>query len=266
MIGQGGRFQQQNIEKRRTMSVREWAELCAHEELRAPGVNDIGVRARATATATTAAAAKRTTRRTRKTAGPSASGGMGARMSETAEPEHIKREHEDESVPLEHEHPAPSLVSPPNSHRTLSPADNEEVVREAPVTGQPSPGPSKPSQARHPLAEEEEEEEDGDGADEGGKRGDEDEEMEDVKDVKRKRGRGRRAPQTREARVAEQAARAEKDREFLDSFDPRTAWLPPSTDAASYTTEFCKELERVYWRNCGWGKAPWYGADMQGKW
>ena len=66
MIGQGGRFQQQNIEKRRTMSVREWAELCAHEELRAPGVNDVGVRARATATTTTAAAAKRT-KRTRKT-------------------------------------------------------------------------------------------------------------------------------------------------------------------------------------------------------
>ncbi|KIJ46964.1 hypothetical protein M422DRAFT_164349, partial [Sphaerobolus stellatus SS14] len=28
-------------------------------------------------------------------------------------------------------------------------------------------------------------------------------------------------------------------------------------------TQFCRLLERMYWRNCGLGK-PWYGADMKG--
>ncbi|EJF57709.1 hypothetical protein DICSQDRAFT_111328 [Dichomitus squalens LYAD-421 SS1] len=264
MIGQGGRFHQQNIEKRRTLSVREWAELCAHEELRAPGVNDVGVRARATN-----GAAKRT-RRTRKAAGtgPGANNDADARMSETAEPEQVKREQEDESIPLEPERPAHALVSPPNSNRTLSPSEHDDAVVESLVAVQPGPGSSISSKTRHPLAEEEEEEEDGDGTGDAGKRREEDEEAEDVEELKPKRGRGRgkgrRAPQTREVRKAEQAARADKDREFLDSFDPRTAWLPSNTDAASYTTDFCKELERMYWRNCGWGKAPWYGADMQG--
>ncbi|KAJ3012006.1 hypothetical protein NUW54_g1999 [Trametes sanguinea] len=60
MLGQGGLFQQQNIEKRRVMSVREWAELCAKEDLRAPGVEEVGLHARA------ANGATRRTRRSRK--------------------------------------------------------------------------------------------------------------------------------------------------------------------------------------------------------
>ena len=43
MIGRGGLFHQQNIEKRRTMSVREWVELCNKEDWRAPGVDDVGL-------------------------------------------------------------------------------------------------------------------------------------------------------------------------------------------------------------------------------
>ncbi|KAI1789319.1 hypothetical protein LXA43DRAFT_1021605 [Ganoderma leucocontextum] len=252
MIGQEGRFQQQNIEKRRTLSLREWAELCATDDLRAPGVNEIGLYARANN------GGARRTRRGRKAASASASVNADARMSETAEPEQIKREQEDESIPLDPHPSSSALVSPPNSNRNLSPTDHDEAAVEVLVGLDPAPGPSKSSQRRHPLAQEEEE----DGEDEATKHHNEDGEMEDVKDVKPRRGR--RAPQTREAREADLAVRVEKDREFLDSFDPHKAWLPPDTEPSSYTPDFCKDLERRYWRNCGFGKSPWYGADMQG--
>lgn len=258
MFGQGGLFQQQNIEKRRVLSVREWAELCAKDDWRAPGVDDIGLHARATN-----GSAKLRTRRGRK-ANIAANAIVDARQSETAEPDGaaINVKHEDESAALEHDDPASTLISPPHSNRTLSPADNADVAHSiasvAPQETSPAsePGPSRHPKLRHPLAEEEEEEDDEDDVktidDEHGE-----------EDVKPKRGR---RVQTRERREAQLADRAEKDREFLESFDPRTAWLPPNTTPSSYTTEFCKELERRYWRNCGFGKPPWYGADMQGEW
>ena len=77
----------------------------------------------------------------------------------------------------------------------------------------------------------------------------------------RRKGRGRQTGATREA---QNAARAAKDTAFLESFKPLDDWLPPKTTNADYTPDFCRELERRYWRNCGLGKAPWYGADMQG--
>ncbi|PIL32652.1 transcription factor [Ganoderma sinense ZZ0214-1] len=253
MLGQEGRYQQQNIEKRKALSLREWAELCATEDLRAPGVNEIGLYARANN------GSARRTRRGRKAANinGSANGNADARMSETAEPEQIKREQDDDTIPL-HPHPSSSaLISPPHSNRNLSPTDHDEAAVEALVELESASGSSKSSGRRHPLAQEEEE----DGEDESTKQH-KDEEVEDAKDVKPRRGR--RAPQTRETKEAELAVRAEKDRDFLDSFEPHKAWLPPGTEPSSYTHDFCKDLERRYWRNCGFGKPPWYGADMQG--
>lgn len=46
MLGSGGLFRQENMEKRKVMSVREWVELCGKEEFRAPGVQDVGLHAR----------------------------------------------------------------------------------------------------------------------------------------------------------------------------------------------------------------------------
>ncbi|KAI0819764.1 hypothetical protein BC628DRAFT_1400914 [Trametes gibbosa] len=238
MLGQGGLFQQQNIEKRRLMSVREWAEMCATEDLRAPGVDEVGLHARAAN-----GGARTRPRRGKK-----------QRASETVEPEQreglavvIKREEEE----IDEETAAKALISPPNSNRTLSPA---EQVEEAPRPEAQTLS-AESAKGRHPLAEEEEEDEDEDAKHaEGGQ---------DEEEVKPK-ARGRRSGQTREAREAMIAERAAKDRQFLETFDPRTAWLPPKTTSSSYTAEFCKELERRYWRNCGFGKPAWYGADMQG--
>ncbi|KAF9242788.1 JmjC domain, hydroxylase-domain-containing protein [Melanogaster broomeanus] len=48
MLGRGGLFRQENVEKRRVMSLREWAELCHKAEFCAPGVEEVGLHARST--------------------------------------------------------------------------------------------------------------------------------------------------------------------------------------------------------------------------
>ncbi|KAF5383444.1 hypothetical protein D9757_006174 [Collybiopsis confluens] len=47
MLGQTGLFRQQNVEKSKTMSVREWAELCGQPDFRAPSVEELGLHGRA---------------------------------------------------------------------------------------------------------------------------------------------------------------------------------------------------------------------------
>ena len=46
MLGNAGLFRQENMEKRKFMSVREWVELCSKDEFRAPGVFDVGLASR----------------------------------------------------------------------------------------------------------------------------------------------------------------------------------------------------------------------------
>ncbi|KAL1742523.1 JmjC domain, hydroxylase-domain-containing protein [Schizophyllum fasciatum] len=58
--------------------------------------------------------------------------------------------------------------------------------------------------------------------------------------------------------------KAAKDAEFMINFKPHQDWLPFGMEASDYTPDYCKQLERHYWRNCGMGKSPWYGADTQG--
>lgn len=46
MMGRGGLFRQENVEKRRHLSVREWADLCAKDEYRAPSVDEVDIHSR----------------------------------------------------------------------------------------------------------------------------------------------------------------------------------------------------------------------------
>lgn len=249
MFGHGGLFRQENVEKRRVMSMREWAELCAKEELRAPGVDDVGLHARANASG-------RTRRRTRRSA---------KRESETAEPDReahaIKEEEEEAGNSLVHDDAAEqSLASPPNSTAAPpSPATEQDATQaQTSAEGADVRDATSPPQDEQPgnetvapgdtIVNHEEEEEDEDG--ESGN--------------KKSKGKRKRTTQTRQAREASLAERAAKDKDFLDSFDPHSDWLPPNTTPFDYTPEFCRELERRYWRNCGLGKPAWYGADMQG--
>ncbi|EMD35808.1 hypothetical protein CERSUDRAFT_156544 [Gelatoporia subvermispora B] len=235
MLGRGGLFRQENVEKRRIMSMREWAELCAQEDLRAPGVDDIGLHARATN-----GTAKARTRRTRR-----------KRESETAEPDQagegvqVKEEEEEPSASHDHDRGSRSLASPPSSIAAPTPApapDSEAEIEGELVDGEHKPGASEAVAVADSSAETRPEEE--------------------VSEEKPKT-KGRRT-QTRQAREANLAERAAKDKVFLENFDPHSDWLPPNTTPFDYTPEFCRELERRYWRNCGLGRPAWYGADMAG--
>lgn len=72
-----------------------------------------------------------------------------------------------------------------------------------------------------------------------------------------KKARAERDQARRHAKVA-------RDETFMDTFDPKIGWLPPGATSEDYTPEFCKVLERLYWRSCGIGKPSLYGADMAG--
>ncbi|KAJ7078409.1 jumonji superfamily protein [Mycena belliarum] len=170
MRGRAGLFRQENMEKRKLMSVREWVELCAKDEFRAPGVDQVGVHNNPSALPPLRS-------RRKKTAG------------KVADPDinDIKPHPTDDG-------PDVTMASPPNS-------------------ASPDPEDAKPDDSK---------------------------------------------PRNR------RVERADKDSLFLETFNPHTDWLPPSTRAVDYTPEFCAKLERAFWRNCGLGKPAWYGADTMG--
>nr|GAT52723.1 specific transcriptional repressor [Mycena chlorophos] len=161
MRGRGGLFRVENMEKRKVMSVREWAELCAKDEFKAPGVSQVGVH----------------------------------NKSSTPAPTRRKRKDKDKPKQEPVEPVVLGIASPPNS---VSP------------------------------------------------------EPDDTKEAKDAKARNRRVE------------RADKDASFVESFDPDTDWLPFGTKSSDYTPEFCAKLERSFWRNCGLGRAAWYGADTMG--
>ncbi|TFK25851.1 JmjC-domain-containing protein [Coprinopsis marcescibilis] len=200
MLGSGGLFRQQNMEKRRIMSVREWAELCGKDEYRAPVKQEIGLESRGARVA-----APPRTRRVRK--------------KESVAPDAvtvIKEEPEDDTSLMGSV--GPSVPSPPASD---------------------AGGPSRASTRKSNKSPKQE-----------------------PKDEPK--AKAKRVHQSREARQASLADRAVKDSQFLDTFEPRTDWLPDNMTPEDYTPEFCQKLERHYWRNCSLGKSAWYGADTQG--
>jgi len=196
MVGRAGLFRQQNVEKRKTMSMRDWAELCARDEFRAPSANGTGLYN---------PRGEGRTKPPRKTRQKSV-------LQEPATPRDVTP-----VVTHNHDHDDPTL------HDGISDTGRDFLQPEHLSTLGNTPA---------------------------------------LEDHEPKR-KGRRAP-TREEKEASLAEKATKDAAFLESFDIKTSWLPPNTRPEDYTPEFCKELERQYWRNCGLGKPAWYGADMQG--
>ncbi|KAL1719877.1 JmjC domain, hydroxylase-domain-containing protein [Schizophyllum commune] len=174
-LGGTGRFRQQNIEKRRSMSVREWVELCSKDGYHAPSASEVGLHH-----APVAGKAKRRVSR---------------RATTETEATDVKEEDEAINVP----------ASPPiaDTHAAGSPKEEDE-------------------------------------------------------DTKTSRPHRRKTHK----QVADE--KAVKDVAFMAKFKPHEDWLPFGMQPSDYTPEYCKELERHYWRNCGMGKSPWYGADTQG--
>lgn len=225
MIGHGGLFRQENVEKRRIMSVREWAELCGKDEFRAPGVKDVGLHARSqnAQPKPTRKGRRKVDRGSADVAEPEAEGDIKVNEGDP-EPGQV-----DEEVK-----PKPVVVSPPNS--TGDPGTPIAAFE----SHADKPESSEPIEVDAFLAE-------------GPTDGDE-----------KAKVKAKRVGQTRAAREASLAERAALDATFIEGFDPHVGWLPPNTLQADYTPEFCQKLERQYWRNCGLGKPPWYGADTQG--
>jgi len=196
MVGRAGLFRQQNVEKRKTMSMRDWAELCTRDEFRAPSANGTGLYH------------------------PRSEG-------RTKPPRKTKQK---------------SILREPATPRDVTSFVNHDPDRDDPMLQDGISNGVRDSLQPEDLSTL------------GGTPTPEDHEP------KRK---GRRVP-TREEKEASMAEKTAQDAAFLDSFDVKTGWLPSNTRPEDYTPEFCKELERQYWRNCGLGKPPWYGADMQG--
>ncbi|TFK51410.1 JmjC-domain-containing protein [Heliocybe sulcata] len=106
MLGRGGLFRQQNMEKRRVMSVREWLEMCSKEDYRAPGVDEVGLYHGQSASGKT---------RTRRGRGRKAASEKAETAEPEAEPEEaLIKDDPDQSFNAT-ESPAKSLASPPHS-------------------------------------------------------------------------------------------------------------------------------------------------------
>jgi hypothetical protein len=227
MFGHGGLFRQQNVEKRRVFSVREWAELCNKDDRRAPGVDSIDLRH---------------ARRAAPPPPPKSRAKKGVPKAELAGP-----------VPLpvlDEANNTASSSTVPKSPNT-PPLDGDSKLSIPPAD--PSPGDPQSEQltdvASLPTPERSREDEESD---------------DDGQEGKPQKAKAKRKWQTREMREAHLAERAAADAIFLKSFNTRTDWLPPNTRPDDYTPEFCKMLERQYWRNCGFGTPAMYGADMEG--
>ncbi|EJD00680.1 JmjC-domain-containing protein [Fomitiporia mediterranea MF3/22] len=200
MLGRAGIFRQQNIERRKAVSVREWAELCAKDDYRAPAVDEVGL----------------------KSAG--------------AHAPYVKRKNKKRETTIVKE----EEMSTKDEFEDEAGTDDTVSVHELPT---PAPGADSDSENDADATAEAET---------------------DGHSTSRPPGRRKRQYPTRAEREATLAMRAELDKEFLQTFDPKMGWLPRNTSASDYTPSFCSTLERRYWRNCGLGKPPWYGADSAG--
>lgn len=212
MVGRGGLFRQQNIEKRRIMSVREWAELCAKEELRAPTVDE----------------AQGGRRYALGTMRPRARRG---RASEATE-EHTNVDdggEEDKLDDQKAEEGASEQAADNDSDIAVGECKADEFDVD-PASTLPTPPPTTNlSESQPPCTDT------------------------SITSASTKRS----AAERKEAKEALDAA-------FLTTFEPHEDWLPHGMVPEDYTPEFCRTLERIYWRNCSLGRAPWYGADMKG--
>lgn len=197
------------MEKRKIMSVRDWVDLCAKEEHRAPGVREVGLHDRAENAAFRASR----TRRTKKAGTPS----LDCPDKDASMPVDVKPETSDDVMVVVHDEDGPSGAGGISSASHDNADDNTVVIK-----------------------------------------------AEDFADKKRNT-KVKRPPPTRQSREANAAEKHALDMAFLETFDPHTDWLPPGTVAEDYTPDFCRQLERQFWRKCGISSHAWYGADTQGQ-
>ncbi|KAG8972313.1 hypothetical protein FRC05_010155 [Tulasnella sp. 425] len=185
MLGQSGLFRQSNVEKRRTLSLKDWAELCNKPELRAKPIKNGEVQTRVLR-----ATPKKPTRKSRK----------------------VKEEPKEEDIV---------------EQSTALPDEDDDAGQATKKTHSPNVTSNYPTPQATPK-----------------------------NDVPEK-------PEESNAATAPAAPEVTED-PFFASFDPKSSWLPEETHPEDYTPDACRELERLFWRTCGLGTPPLYGADMAG--
>ena len=122
MLGRGGLFRQENMEKRKIMSVREWAELCAKDDFRAPGIHEIGLHARGANNV--AKPARRSTRKKVNTLKDE------AKDSEPPGPP-VKQESVDDPQPLDFTEDVLSNIIPVSGSKPVTPRSPTSHTAEA---------------------------------------------------------------------------------------------------------------------------------------
>ena len=113
MFGDRGLFRQQNVEKRKWMSVREWVELCNKDDFRAPGIREVSLASRTVPVA----ARPRVQRRGKRKAESVNVDGSGPVVQETQD-ENMQNEHAAQDIQT----PPPFLIkeeSEPSSSKVM---------------------------------------------------------------------------------------------------------------------------------------------------
>ena len=124
MLGNAGLFRQENMEKRKVMSVREWVELCSKDEFKAPGVFDVGLTSRGA----NIAVKSKTQRKGKQKAGTVEAESAGPAVV-------IKQE------PLDECSSSQSVATPPHSEGTLTTTHGSSRRKKASKDENPKPKP-----------------------------------------------------------------------------------------------------------------------------
>ena len=117
MFGDRGLFRQQNMERRKWMSVREWVELCNKDDFRAPGIREVSLASRTVPVA----ARPRVQRRGKRKAESVNADGSGPVVQEL--PDEIMQ---DEQATQDTQTPPPALIKEepePSSSKVASKKD-----------------------------------------------------------------------------------------------------------------------------------------------
>lgn len=147
MLGSGGLFRQENMEKRKVMSVREWVELCTKDEFRAPGVQEVGITSRSSIIPVKPKVQRKPKQQKSATTVKAESAGP-----TTSEAILVKEEPSDDYQCLSDQHVSSTVATPPNSEGSPAAAPRTHTQKgkkkKQTIKQEPKPRPKRVGQTR----------------------------------------------------------------------------------------------------------------------
>lgn len=255
MVGISGLFRQQNIEKRRVYSLREWVELGMSDDFRTPGKEEVqrdlkrGV-----------AGTGRRPRTKKGLAEASIASSSPASFVPTPEDNQTATPNEshyaedlDHSMDTRDTAPDTSATNSPREASVLVDSGHSPNKQEQQVAGEPS-APIHTAEGANISNDTQTSDLNPDLSLEAG-----------AQNPPLDAAALQKAALARQRKAARAALKNDLDATFINTFDPSTSWLPAGCTEEDYQSpEFVAGLERLYWRSCGVGKAAMYGADLPG--